>query len=153
MVISKGRDADTHFLNVDLDIYSTHDLQPLVTALGTTIIVLHVGRVKRTYGAHLEVAKLTKNADATIREFCSLIKCLPHSERQLWNATKIRDFNIGIQAGLQPFCTEFALEAETVRATSDLGARIVISVYAPERGRPTEPAAKTDSNKASRARR
>jgi hypothetical protein len=54
MVISKGRDADTHFLNVDLDIYSTRDLQPLVTALGTTIIVLHVGRFKRTYGAHLE---------------------------------------------------------------------------------------------------
>jgi hypothetical protein len=151
MVISKGRAADTHFLNVDLDIYSTCDLQPLLTALGTTVIVLQIGRIKRTYGAHLEVAKLTKNADATIREFCSLIKCLPRPERQLWNAAKIRDFNIGIQARLQPFCTEFALEAETVRATSELGARIVFSVYAPEKARPTAPTAKTDSNKVSRA--
>jgi hypothetical protein len=80
-----------------------------------------------------------------------LIKCLPRSERQLWNTAKIRDFNIGLQAGLQPFCTEFALEAETVRATSDLDARIVLSVYAPEKAPSTTPTPKTDSNKAARA--
>ena len=153
MVISEGSAADTHFLNVDLDIYSARDLQPLVTALGTTAIVLHVGRARRTYGAHLEVAKRTRNADATIREFCSLIKGLPRPERQLWKTAKTRDFNIGIQAGLRPFCTEFALEAETVRATSDLDARILFSVYAPEKTRPTATTSRGVSSKASRATR
>jgi hypothetical protein len=62
MVSSKGRAEDTHFLNVDLDIYSTRDIQPLVTALGTKVLVLRIGRTKRTYGAHLAAIKLTKNA-------------------------------------------------------------------------------------------
>ena len=60
MVINSGDAAGTHFLNVDLDIYSARALQRLVTALGKTVIVLHIGRIRRTYGAHLEVVKLTK---------------------------------------------------------------------------------------------
>ena len=150
MVISKSDPASTQFLNVDLDIYSTRNLQPLVAALGKAVIVLHIAHIKRTYGAHLEVVKLTKTPDAAIREFCSLIKRLPRAERALWDAAKVRDFNIGIQAGLQPYCTEFALEAETIRATSDLGARIVLSVYAPDGVRPP-PTATTHSKKAVRA--
>jgi hypothetical protein len=51
-----------------------------MTALGTTVIVLHVGRIKHTYGAHLELVKLTRNADATIRESRSLIKSLAGPE-------------------------------------------------------------------------
>jgi hypothetical protein len=145
MVIQKGDTAATHFRNVDLDIYSTSDVQPIVTALGEAVIVLHVGRTKRTYGAHLELVKLTKTADKTIQEFCSLLKSLPRAERQRWNAAKIRDFNIGVQAGTQPFCTEFALASETIRATSELGARIVFSVYAPEDVRKTIAKAKADS--------
>ncbi|MGC9950216.1 MAG: hypothetical protein ABSF64_27950 [Bryobacteraceae bacterium] len=41
MVIHKVNPATTHFLNVDLDIYSKADFQPLVTALGKKVMVLY----------------------------------------------------------------------------------------------------------------
>src|ERR1041384_280469 len=117
MVIYTGDLEATHFLNVDLDIQSTSNLDPLVAALTGKVDVLHVERIKRTCHAHLEVAKLTRDADSTIRAFCSLIESLPKPERELWNAAKIRDFNIGVQAGTRPFAHEIALAADTVRAT------------------------------------
>jgi len=143
MAIHKVNQAITHFLNVDLDIYSKADLHPLVTALGKRVVVLYVGRIRQTHCAHLELAKMTKTADATICGFCSLIEALPKPERGLWNAAKVRDFNIGVQAGMQPHSTEFALPAGTLKAAHELGARIVFTVYAPEQ--PQKPVAKARS--------
>jgi hypothetical protein len=131
--MSKQTDLEkTRFLNVDLDIYSSADLQPLVSTLGERVIVLYVGREKRTYSAHLELARVTKNADSTIRHFCALIESLPKAARQLWNNAKNRDFNVGVRAGPQPNSCRFALEAETVKVASDVGARIVLTVYGTE---------------------
>jgi hypothetical protein len=132
MVIQRGNLTATHFLNVDLDIHSSRDLQALVTNLGQKVIVLYAGRIKRTYRAHLELAKITKTADATIRCFCALIKALPRVDRDLWNSAKVRDLNIGVQAGTQPHSCEFVVALETFKAAHELGARIVFTVYAPE---------------------
>src|SRR5882762_2602731 len=95
---------ETHFLNVDLDLHSRSDLQPLVTAMGDEVSVLFVGRIKRTCRAHLELAGsgLSETADETITDFCTLIRKLPKSAMKLWNGAKIRDFNIGVQAAMQP---------------------------------------------------
>ncbi len=132
MVIYKGNPTETHFLNVDLDIYAKSHLQPLVAALEKKVLVLYIGRVKRTYEAHLELSKITKTADAAIRGFCALIEALPLAERRLWNAAKARDFNVGVQAGIEPHSREFAIAAETLQAAHRLGARIIFTVYAPE---------------------
>lgn len=102
MVVQKSDDlTGTHFLNVDLDIHSKSDLQPLVAVLGEKVLVLHVGRHKRTYHGHLEVTKL-KDADQTIRVFCALIQELPRAERKMWNDAKLREFNIGVQGMAKP---------------------------------------------------
>jgi len=132
MLIQRSGLNTTHFLNVDLDILSKTDLQPLVATLGENVFVLFAGRVKRTYHAHLELVKITKTADETVREFCSLLNSLPRSARRLWISAKTRDFSIGVQAGNHPSCADFVLSAETVTAVSALGARIVLSVYAPD---------------------
>jgi hypothetical protein len=122
----------THFLNVDLDIYSKYDLQPLVTAMGDKIFVLHVGRHKRTYRAHLELAgsRLSESPDSIISQFCALIGTVPRAAAEVWDAAKVRDFNIGVQGGTQPNSFEIALAPETVRAASEVNARIVLTVYA-----------------------
>ncbi len=93
---------------------------------------LFAGRIKRTYCAYLELTKATRTADATIRAFCALLEALPEVERRLWNDATVRDFNIGVQGGEEPRCTEFVLAARTVQAVSALNARIVFSVYAPD---------------------
>ena len=126
-------DEPAHFINADLDLYSRSDLRPLVTALSRRICVLHMGRDGRTYCAHLELTAPPKSADEAIRRFCALIRRLPGPAREIWNAARVRDFNIGVEAGTRPFSYEFALRAETVEAAAALKARIVFTLYAPER--------------------
>ena len=120
----------THFLNVDLDIYSKHDLQPLVKALGRRVVVLYVGRERRKWSAHLEVAKNVRTADAAIWAFCGLIEGLPKPERARWNAANVRSFSIGIHAGMQPNSCDFIIRPKTLEAASRLGAQIVLTIYA-----------------------
>ena len=124
------RFKQTTFLNVDLDLFSRQNLQPLLSALGSKILILHAGRHGRTYRAHVELAGSPKSADAAIRRFAALIGALPKSERRLWDAATIRDFNIGVQAAMRPHSHEIPLAAKTIDIVSALKARIVITVYA-----------------------
>jgi hypothetical protein len=119
------------FLNVDLEIASRRDLQPLVNILGQNVIVLYKGCDRRTHRAHLELFGTAKTADAAIRRFCDLLDRLPKPARALWNSAKERDFNIGVQAAMQPRSYEIALAQETVAAMAALKARIVFTLYAP----------------------
>ena len=123
---------ETVFLNVDLDLFSRQNLQPLLSALGSKIVVLHAGRHGRTYRAHVELARSPKSADTAIRRFAALIRALPRSERRLWDAATIRDFNIGVQAAMRPHSHEIPLAGKTIDLVAALKARIVITVYAPE---------------------
>ena len=66
----KRKAPNSQFLNVDLDVYSRSDLQPLVKGFGKKVIALYVGREKRMYSVHLELAGFQRpSADATIRHF------------------------------------------------------------------------------------
>ncbi len=134
MVIYKNTPKTTHFLNVDLDIYSKSNLQPLVTVLGRKVFVLHAGRDRRTYHAHLELTRVNGVQMQPYAAF-ALVQALPKAERDLWSTSKVRDFNIGVQAATHPPSYETALAVETIKAASDVQARIVFTVYAPE-GRP-----------------
>ena len=120
------------FLNVDLDIYSKTKLDPLVAALGKAVSPLYVGWERREYSAHLELAGLTENADATIRGLARLIQRLPHTERRRWDLATRRDFNIGVQAvrKCQPHVVEISTPA--LQMVSELKARILVTVYCPE---------------------
>ncbi len=64
MGVQNGRSAATHYRNVDLDIYSRHDLRPLIKGFGAKVHVLFVGRERGKYCAHLEVAQHPKTADS-----------------------------------------------------------------------------------------
>jgi hypothetical protein len=126
---------DTHFLNVDLDIYSKRDLQPLVDRVGRKVRVLFAGREKRTFSAHFEIASNPNNADATIRAFCRLIDDLPEAERKIWDAAIVRSFSVGVRAEIGSPVRDFQIKQQTVMAVSNVGAEIVLTVYAPARKR------------------
>lgn len=130
----KKKTPDTEFLNVDLDVYSGSDLQPLVNGFGKKVVALYVGRERKKYSAHLELIGFQKNpsADSAIRAFCTLIQALPETERELWNGAKTREFSVGVQAGQQPSACDFRIEAQTIKAVAELGAVIVLTVYSPE---------------------
>lgn len=130
-MVTTKHSGQTKFLNVDLDVYSNSSLEPLVAALGQRISVLYVGRVKRTYEAHLELHKITQTADTAIRGFCALIRTLPRAERKLWDTAKVREFSIGVQAQMKPLSFEITLAEQTIRAASELNARIGFTIYSP----------------------
>jgi hypothetical protein len=127
------KNSETTFLNVDLDMSAKSDLQPLVSALGRRVIPLYVGRDRRRYVAHLELANQPKNPDQAIREFDCLIHSLPKKLQSLWASAKVLDFNVGVQAADTPHSYALPFSRETIEAVSALRGRIVLTIYAPYR--------------------
>jgi hypothetical protein len=124
-----SRDEATRFLNVDLDLRSSSPLDQLTSAFGRKVIVLYVGKEGRAYGAHLELARVSRDADSAIRRFATLIEKLPPSSRAIWRKAQSREFNIGVQAGPKPYSYDLHLQPETVRALSRINARLGLTVY------------------------
>ena len=133
---------ESFFANVDLDIFSREDLRALVGAFGNKVIEMWVGKVRRTYEAHLELGWSKKQTPtAIILGFCKLIESLEPSKRQLWDAAKTKSFDIGIYAPTRNHYYWSAVSPEAVRAAAAVGAQIAITVYGPMK------AAKRKANK------
>lgn len=137
----------TNFLNVDLEVFSRESLAPFAKALGRRVHVLHEGRWSRQYAACIELwgSGRGQSPDTIIRRMIRLVRRLPRSARRLWVQARVKQFNIGIEAGTRPRSCEFPLAPDVVLDAGRLGARIVITVYAaeamtvPERTRPEGP--------------
>jgi hypothetical protein len=124
-------DNETHFLNVDVDVWAKWDLQPLVAALGDKVFVHYVGSEGGEHSAHFSLASAYgKDANTIMRLLVGLIENLPSRAWQLWNRARARDFNIGIQGGIKPFSHEIAFEESTLRLVGSVRGRIVITTYA-----------------------
>jgi hypothetical protein len=122
-------ESETRFLNVDLDIWARSPLDELVDAFGRDVCVLHVGKEGRSFGAHLELAAFPRGADRLIRRFVTLVETLPRSRRAMWNRARVREFNVGIQAGTSPYSYELRLQPETLLAVARVDARVGLTVY------------------------
>lgn len=127
--MSKLLPERTTFLNVDLDLQSRYDLQPLIEALSPVIEPLGVWQTGRTHCAFLELVRQPKNADSAIRKMAGVINGLPRAKRKLWDATKSRIFNVGIEAGMTQGTYVEDVSPETVTLVSKLGAHICFTVY------------------------
>src|SRR5690242_4173880 len=102
----------TKYVNVDLDIFSRVPLKGLVDAMGEEAFVLYVGGERQKYEAHVELASshMGMSADRTVIGLTRLVKRLPPRYRKLWDSAKSREFNVGIQAGLEPRSFELRLD-------------------------------------------
>jgi hypothetical protein len=124
----------THYANVDLDVYARVPLDGFVQALGDQVVVLYVGGGPRKYEAHVELASSHRamSADDTIVGLIRLIRGLPRVHRKVWDSAQRREFNIGIEAGLEPHGFELRLQERTLKAITDVHGLLVITVYAPD---------------------
>jgi len=122
----------TEFLAVDLDVESTSSLGPLSDALAHDCLEISRFQVGRAERIAFQTARLVRTAEATIRALLRSLNGLPASARRSWRAARVRDFNIGIQAEPgPPSFFELAVTPATLREVAALGARIVVTVYAP----------------------
>ncbi len=128
-------DDETTFLNVDLDVWASYDLAPLVEALGPHVSDMFTGSAEVDEGAfqtHLELAIGERdpwNPDAAIQAFVRLIDGLSPAAKRLWDEANVRNFDVGIQGGLTPPAFQFSLRPDTLAAASRLGASIALTVY------------------------
>lgn len=121
-------------MNVDLDIVARVPLDDLVEAMGERVFVLHIGNRGRRYEAHVELASshMAMPADRTIMSLVSIVKKLPRRYRRIWDSAKSRDFNVGIEAGLEPRSYELRLGQRTIDAVAEVRGDVVVTVYAPD---------------------
>jgi hypothetical protein len=126
--------APTHYANVDLDVYAAVPLDGVVQALGNQVFVLYVGGARRKYEAHIELASshTAMSADDTIVGLIRLIRALPRVHRKIRDSAQRREFNIGIEAGLEPHGFELHLQERTLKAMTDARGTVVITVYVPD---------------------
>jgi hypothetical protein len=120
-------------MNVDLDILSRVSLKGLVDAMAEQALVLYVGGEGQRYEAHVELASshMSMTADRAIIGLTRLVKRLPPRYRKIWDSAKSREFNVGIETGLEPHRFELRLNRRTVDAMGEVGGTLVVTVYAP----------------------
>ncbi len=124
-----GRNPTTQFLNVDLDLYAAEPLDQLVAAFGKDVLVLHVGKERRRYSAHLELWTPPRDPDRALRRFVERVGALPAAAKRLWRRAQMREFNVGIQAAAQPHAFVWHASPATLRAVAGVNARIGTTVY------------------------
>ena len=129
---ARVKSQSTHYMNVDLDIFSHVSLRGLVDALGDEVFVLYIGGKGRRHEAHVELASshMGMTADRTIIGLAGLVKRLSPRFRKVWHSAKSREFNVGIEAGLEPHSYEVRLHRRTVDAIAEVGGTLVVTVYA-----------------------
>jgi hypothetical protein len=141
-VIVFRREGEIAFLNVDVVVVSMAPLEPLVSALGEKVSILHLRRDGRNHHARFALYS-PGSPDAAIRRLVKVIDALPKPARRLWAAAKDRVFDIGLQGGVRPHCREFQLTGSTVAALKRVGGSILITVYPAEVARRRQKSART----------
>ena len=132
-------ESRTHYLNVDLDVWSRARLEPLAQALESHMSVLYVGGAGRRHEAHFELHGGPPDAKAseTLLGLVRRIERLPPTVKRVWAQASRREFNVGVQAAAEPYSYEVRLSPKAVEAAARVGAGIVLTVYAPQTARPT----------------
>ena len=122
---------EVRFLNVDLEIESSEDLQPLIDNLGENVSVLHQGENGSGFNfVSFEVKSSgEKDVDGIVSSFCLFIENLSPNSKQIWSKCHSKKFDAGFQSGDFPRSYQTEIRADTIKRISEIGASIVITVY------------------------
>jgi len=134
--------AGPHFLNVDLDIESKHDLAVLEAELGGKLCVLFGGQTSPgCFLLSLEVLPQYRNPDDTIHAFCSLLERLSAQGRRAWRSAHKKEFDIGYDATpSKKIASKFSLRVDTLKRLSNLDATLGVTFYYHTTRMPNAPA-------------
>jgi hypothetical protein len=121
--------APTEFLNVDIDLKSRMDPDPLIQALGSKILSQRIGKIGRAHWVRLTLARQPTTPGDAILRFAKLVTNLSGKGRSIWANALSRELDIGIQGGFEPPNAEWVLERNVMKAAAQLGAQVRITVY------------------------
>jgi hypothetical protein len=120
------------FLNVDLEIESSENLQSIVDDFGEDVSVLHNGEWERGFNlACFEIRGLIfeRDVDGIITSFCNLIENLSPESKLIWGKCHSKRFDAGFESGDFPRSYKTEIRADTIERVAKLGASIAITIY------------------------
>jgi hypothetical protein len=122
----------TQYLNTDLDLTASFDLAPLTEALcANGMIVIHESRKgDAEWIATLESSPEHDEPEANATAILRVIEGLTGSAREDWTQCSARVFDIGYEAGTEPWSFNQAVSAETLGRLAETGASLRITIYA-----------------------
>jgi hypothetical protein len=120
----------TGYLNVDVDVESSRPLEGLAEEIGDAVVVLHVGPItRRRFMLRMESRREAATPDTAARDLCKAIERLSARGRELWDAAKYKEFNVGFDLPTGVRVVEAKLQPETVSRIVALGATVAFSCY------------------------
>jgi hypothetical protein len=128
--------ARTAYLNTDLDLGSPRDLTSLCAAFEKAgVSPLHLERREDgSWWARLETDRQYDSPEPNIAAMLDVIEALAEPLRAVWDSCTERDFSIGYDGGDEPPAFEQMLSSALLGRIAALGARLGITIYAPEPG-------------------
>jgi hypothetical protein len=129
-----ANDMGASFMNIELEVRATHDLKPLLEALGEDFSVNYCDEVESgrflLAGAHVDGGGIDSTPEETASKLCDLIEALPDSGKEFWIKADDRVLDVGLEANLDHKVIVDLFRPETIARISSLNARIAVSVYA-----------------------
>ena len=121
------------FLNVDLEIESHRNLQPIVDSFGDDAVNLYCGQARGHYLATFETSNTEADPDSIVSYFCMLVKALDGEAKELWDTAFTKVFDIGYESVLEARSYSYSSEirAETIERVAALGASLRVTIYPP----------------------
>jgi hypothetical protein len=121
-----------HFINVDLDLKSTASLSPLIEAWSDRVSDLYTpAKDGRKHWLRLGLHSQRADPERGILEFCRLVRRLRGAARAAWQKASSKEFDIGIQAGMERRSAEWVLSRGVIDAIHGVGGHIRVTVYSP----------------------
>jgi hypothetical protein len=128
-------------MNVDLEIVSRSKLDGIEQAVQDKAHALFCGPVRKgIFLLSLECNRYPKDADAAIVELCTTVDALGSRERQLWDRSLRRTFDVGYGVTAGSRAVHIALRPETLRRVTGLGATVAFTCYLDHISEPDGPA-------------
>ena len=123
--------GEIRFLNVDLEIESAENLQPVIDDLGENVSVLHHGDNGSGFNfVSFEVKPSgERDVDGIILSFCLFIENFSNETKAIWDKCHSKRFDAGFQSGEFPRSYKTEIRADTVERVAKIGASIAITVY------------------------
>ena len=119
--------SQIQFLNIDLDIESDIDIEPIVLEWGDRVSMHRYELMDGTYYGSFETP--CGGVESIIREYCNLVEGLSPDARAIWDAASKRTFDFGYESGTAPNNFHSEISAENMSRLVKIGGNIVITIY------------------------
>ena len=135
----------TRYITTDLELLAPYDLAPLAEVLeGLGFWAMQTGQ-RDEGGWSARLGEVINNADpeATISAMLEAIETLHGEAEALWSGCNLREFEVGFNCGISPFCFHAGLTQGTLSRLARIGAGLRVTLYACEELLPGEQSGET----------